>query len=329
VRWGRGVISTARQLGIFKRKGLTMAQRLSYWSSVVYWYSPIKSLIYILSPLVFAVFAVPVFACSWSDLLIYWLPMFIMQDQCLRAYSQNAVSLKWSGIYETSVMPYLLIPIIKEFFGITTKKFMVTDKSAKKGKRQRDMKVMYPYMVLIALSLVGIIRTCTIIKGWQSLGLFILLVWIIRNLYFLTMSLFLVDGRDMDGDTVKVVDAEMVDITRKSDNVVMDGITTFLTERNLKIYLDESGTFNVGDKVIVNVGMGEVPATLDCVIAGITPSRSGVSAVYSVEILDYMGTENEYLEILYDRVPTLPQSLRKDYGIIIHLLINVAHRILR
>ncbi len=329
VRWGRGVISTARQLHLFRRPGLSLAQRLSYWSSVVYWYSPIKSLIYILSPLVFAVFAIPVFACSWSDLLIFWLPMFIMQDQCLRAYSGNAVSLKWSGIYETSVMPFLLVPVIKEFFGITTKKFMVTDKSAKKGKRKTDTRSMVPYLILIALSVIGIIRTLFIIKGWQSLGLFILLLWIIRNLYFLTMSLFLVDGRDLDSDEVHVVDAEMVSLTRKSDDFSVDGITTFLTEHNIKIYLDEAGSLDVGDKVIVEVGMGEVPTTLDCVVTGITPSRTGVSAVYSVEILDYMGTENEYLQILYDRVPTLPQSLHRDYGIVAHLLINIAHRILR
>ena len=36
----------------------------------------------------------------------------------------------------------------------------------------------------------------------------------------------------------------------------------------------------------------------------------------------------EYLQILYDRIPTLPQSLRRDYGIIPHILINIAHRVL-
>ena len=329
IRWGRGVLSTARQLHLFSRKGLSAAQRLSYWSSVVYWYSSIKSLIYILSPLVFAVFAIPVFQCSWSDLLIFWLPMFIMQDLCLRAHSKNTVSLKWSGIYETSVMPFLLIPIIKEFFGITTKSFAVTDKSAKKGRRARDNRSTIPFYVLIALSVVGVIRTLTIIRGWQSLGLAILLLWIIRNLYFLIMSLFLVDGRDLDSDEVHVIDAEMVTMTRKADNATYDGITTLLTDHRLKVYLDEIGDLQIGDKVLLEVGMGEIPTNLDCVITGITPSRKGVSAVFSVQILDYLGTENEYRQILYDRIPSLPQSLRRDYGIIIHLLINVAHRILR
>lgn len=60
-RWGRGVIATARKLKIWSRRGLSLEQKFSYWSSVVYWYSPMKNLIYVLSPLYFSVFALPVF----------------------------------------------------------------------------------------------------------------------------------------------------------------------------------------------------------------------------------------------------------------------------
>ena len=35
-RWGRGVISTAKSLKLFRRKGLSLAQKFSYWSSVIY-----------------------------------------------------------------------------------------------------------------------------------------------------------------------------------------------------------------------------------------------------------------------------------------------------
>jgi len=329
IRWGRGVISTARQLHLFRRKGLSLSQRLSYWSSTVYWYSPIKNLIYIISPLVFAVFAIPVFKCSWLDLLIFWVPMFIMQDLCLRANSDNAVSLKWSGIYETSVMPHLLVPIVKEFFGITTKKFAVTDKSARKVKRGSDLKSMLPYLILIALSFVGIIRCIVIAKGLQSLSLVILIFWLIRNSYYLAMSMFLEDGRDSEADEVHVIDAEPVLMTKKSDGQRFEGITTFLTEHSLKIFLDETGDLVIGDMVDVAVDALTASADLGCVVTGITPSRSGVSAVYSVEILDLKGTGDEYQQILFDRVPTLPQSLNRDYGIITHFLRNIAHRILR
>lgn len=65
-----------------------------------------------LAPLMFATFMIPVLKCNWLELLVFWLPMFILQDLALRLISRNAISLKWSGIYETSVMPHMLIPII-------------------------------------------------------------------------------------------------------------------------------------------------------------------------------------------------------------------------
>ena len=45
-RWGRGVIATAKKLKIWRRNNPTIGQKISYWSSVFYWYSPIKSLVY-------------------------------------------------------------------------------------------------------------------------------------------------------------------------------------------------------------------------------------------------------------------------------------------
>ncbi len=282
IRWGRGVISTARQLHIFRRKGLSFDQKMSYWGSVVYWYSPIKSLIYILAPLLFAVLALPVFICSWTDLIIFWLPMFIMQEICLRVFSRNAVSLKWSGIYETSIMPYMLVPIVKEFFGITTKKFAVTDKSKKIIRRKFDLKTVWPFLVLIALSIIGILRSLIYIGGVRSIGLLILMFWLIRNMYFLILSLF----------------------------------------------LDEIPDIPIGTPVNIVVNNLDTQVDINGVVTGIRNSKRGASCVYSVEILDYKDSRNEYLQILYDRVPTLPQSLQKDHGIIFHLLKNIAQRIL-
>jgi cellulose synthase (UDP-forming) len=118
-------------------------------------------------------------------------------------------------------------------------------------------------------------------------------------------------------------------MTKKADGQKFDGITTFLTEHSLKVFLDEAGDIVIGDNVDVNIDALTASADLGCVVTGITPSRSGVSAVYSLEILDLKGTGDEYQQILFDRVPTLPQSLNRDYGIITHLLRNIAHRILR
>ncbi|MBO4337284.1 MAG: cellulase family glycosylhydrolase, partial [Lachnospiraceae bacterium] len=237
-RWGRGVISTARQLKLFRRKGLSLMQKLSYWSSVIYWYSPVKNLIYLISPLLFAAFAIPVFKCTWLDLVLFWLPMYIMQDITLRVFSKNAVSLKWSGIYEMSVMPHLLIPIIKETFGITASVFEVTDKSAKKGRRRMEPGVVMPFIILIALSVFGIVRSLYVLSQTMALGIIVLLFWLVRNLYYLIMAVFLVDGRDSDSEAVKVIDAEPVTLKKPDIEAVASyGVTTLMTEHSVRVFI--------------------------------------------------------------------------------------------
>ena len=188
-----------------------------------------------------------------------------------------------------------------------------------------------PYIIMTALSVAGIIRAICIIDGIQSLGLFILLFWLIRNSYFLIMSMFLVDGRDSDSETVHVIDAEPASIlTTGEKSYRYDGITTYLTEHNLKIYLDEvQEELVIGDNVTVTVETLHASAEMKGVITGIQPTRIGVSAVYTIEILDFNDTRYDYLQVLYDRVPTLPQTLSRDNGLVFHLLKNIAQRILQ
>ena len=326
-RWGRGVIVTARKLKLWGRKELTIRQKTSYWSSVVYWYSPIKNLIYLLSPLLYAVLAVPVFRCSWLELLVFWLPMFVMQDLSLRLSSRNAISTKWSGIYETSVMPHLLIPIIKETLGISLSRFKVTDKSRRDGKRQRDLRSMIPFLILAVLSLAGIVRVLAAFEAMQTVSLLILLFWIVRNLYFLVMALFLVDGRDSDGEVVRVTDAEPVAVA--SGEMRYDGVTTQLTEHNLTVFLDEGQSLGLGAQVSVSIPGAASALEMRGVVTGIRESRSGTARAHTIELLDFGGAELEYLQVLYDRVPTLPQSLHRDFGVISHLWQNIAHRVAR
>ena len=303
-RWGRGVISTAHKLHLFDRKDLSLMQKLSYFSSVIYWYSPLKNWIYVLSPLMFAVFLIPVFRCTWLDLLVYWLPMFILQDVCLRVLGKNTISLKWSGIYETSVMPYLLMPVIKETFGISLGQFLVTDKAGgKQRSRKDDVPLMIPFLILIALTLIGIIRVCLSLNVRSAVGVVIILFWLLRNLYSFILVLFLINGRDSDDDTesVQVKAGEPAVLKRESDNRMFEGITTLMTEHSIAFFADEPDTLKAGDVVSITIDTGEYRADLKCILTKVRRLRHSEQAVCTSEILSFEGNENTYLEILYDR----------------------------
>ncbi|MBP3736169.1 MAG: glycosyltransferase, partial [Lachnospiraceae bacterium] len=328
-RWGRGVISTAKQLDFLHRAELTPFQKLSYWSSVVYWFSPLKTLIYMISPLLFSVFFIPVFRCTWPELLLYWLPMFIMQELCLRIISGNSISVKWSGIYETVLMPHLLLPILQEAFGISLTTFKVTDKSGASRRRKRDITAMLPFAALAVLCAVGIARVLLLIRGIESIGMFILLFWLFRNLYFLLMALFVTDGRDSDDEPVHVRDAEPVTLRSAGGDMISGGITTHLTEHSVKFFLDEAEGVRVGAHTRLAIETADYKAELSGVVTGVERIRGGEQAVCEMEILDFGEFECEYLQILYDRVPTLPQDLRRDFGILPHLWRNIAGRLAR
>ena len=326
-RWGRGVIATARKLKLWRRKGLTFAQRISYWDSVVYWYSPLKTLVYMLTPLLYAVLAVPVFRCNWLELAVFLVPMMLLQDLSLRLNSRNAISAKWSGIYETSVMPFLLVPVLKETAGDSLSIFKVTDKNRKTGRRERDLPAMVPFLILAALSAAGILRLILCFTPLQTVSFLLLMYWLVRNLYFLLMALFLVDGRDGGGETVKVADAEP--ITVKAGGRIYEGITTLMTEHNLRVYLDEGQDLSLGEPVELTLAAEAAAVTAKGVVTGIGESRNRRVRTHTIEILDFCGKEREYWQILYDRVPTLPQSLHRDFGFLRHLWQNAAHRIAR
>ena len=326
-RWGRGVIVTGKKLHIFRQEGLSPIQKISYWSSIIYWYSPIKNMIYLLSPLMFAVFGIPVFNCNWMELLVFWLPMFVIQDACLRTMSGNSVSIKWSGIYETCVMPHLFIPILKETFGISLTAFKVTDKSGKGGKRQRDFVSMIPFLILIILSIIGIVRVIWIMSHYWAMGLLVLLFWLIRNMYFLIMAVFLVDGRDSDSEVVKVFEAEPIIVNVEGQDY--EGITTELTEHNVKVFLDEGDVLRIGDLVKVTVDTGRYQSIMRGVVTNIHTAKNGRAAIQTIELLDWQTPYSDYLQILYDRIPTLPQSLHGDFGILLHLWRNIACRVAR
>jgi cellulose synthase (UDP-forming) len=328
-RWGRGVIATAKQLKFLRNRKLDVSQKMSYLNSVLYWFSPIKNLIYLISPLMFAVFCIPIFKCTLVDLALFWLPMHILQILALRVTSQGKISAQWSGIYETSVMPFLLMPVVKEVFGITLSKFKVTKKEKASFRRVVDKRSLVPFVVLLVLTLAGIVRMTYMMVAFKYIGILAVLFWLVRNSYYLTMCLFLGFGRDSDGENVKVFAAELVTL-HKCDGMDVDGVTTRLTEHSVDVFTDEVDVLYLGEQVELGISTNGYDLNVKGTVVSIRHScNPDVPSVYTVEILDFAGQKDEYVQMLYDRTPTLPQRLRFGDEYIRNLWKNLGQRIVR
>ncbi len=326
-RWGCGVIATAKQLKFLRNRKLDMSQKLSYLSSVLYWFSPIKNLIYLLSPLMFAVFCIPIFKCTLVDPALFWLPMHLMTMWALRITSRGKISARWSGIYETSVMPFLLIPVIKETLGITLSTFKVTKKEAPSKKQMIDKRSLAPFVILLALTVAGIVRMSYMMVALEYIGILAVLFWLIRNAYYLVMCLFLGMGRDTDGENVKMLAAEMITVTKK-DGRQIEGITTKLLEHGVDVYMDELDVLYLGEPIQLSILKSKYDLRVNGTVVSVHNScNSDIPSVYTVEILDFNGQKDEYVQMLYDRKPTLPQRLRLGERLFYNLWNNFARRI--
>ncbi|MBR4609172.1 MAG: hypothetical protein IKO38_01865, partial [Erysipelotrichaceae bacterium] len=155
----------------------------------------------------------------------------------------------------------------------------------------------------------------------------IILFWLIRNMFYLIMATFLIDGRDSDDEEVKVRDGEFVNITCKDREQVYEGITTFMTEHSLKVILDEGDDLKIGERISLKIFKDDYEADLDGIIIDKLNSRFNNQCVHTIEILNFNKTEDEYLQILYDRLPTLPQTLNRDIGVLPYLWTNIIQRL--
>lgn len=323
VRWARGVISTGRKMHIFTTRELSFSQKMNYWASIWYWYAPLKRLIYIMSPILYATFGFMVFKCTLIQVLIFWLPMYITSNISLRMLSNNIRSTKWTGIYETVLFPYMLLPVLLESVGITLKKFKVTDKGAQQSKKGQNFIYTIPFWILIILSIFGIINCIRIMFDSGSFGPIVVLFWLINNLFLLVMSLFFVDGRIPYRKSERI--NVMLDGRIDDGKSVRNGTIRDISETGISVLLEEPYYLEADSMVSVELESEQYHAKLKAQIVFV--SQQGRQWNYSMRIMDYGDSYDEYLQMLYDRVPVLPQEIKRDSGSFEDLKLNTQKRL--
>lgn len=324
IRWARGVIATGRKMHIFTSPDLSFSQKMNYWASIWYWYAPIKRLIYIMSPILYATFGFMVFKCTLIQVLIFWLPMYISSNISLRMLSGNIRNTKWTGIYETVLFPFMFIPIILESFGITLKKFKVTSKEGQENQKGKNLLYQVPFFILIVLSIIGIINCIFIMFDSGSFGPIVVLFWLINNLFFLIMSALFVDGRIPYRKAERVTFA--IPCTVDNGVKVLKGVTRDFSETGISVFLDDPYYLEAESMVDIEFEWSDYHVKLQAQIVFVAESNSKWN--YAMTIKDYKGTYDAYLQVIYDRVPVLPLEIKKDSGSFEDLKLNTKKRII-
>ncbi len=325
IRWARGVIATGRKMHIFTSPDLSFSQKINYWASIWYWYAPLKRLIYIMSPILYAVFDFMVFKCTLPQILLFWLPMYISGNISLRMLSNNIRNTKWTGIYETVLFPFLLLPVLAETFGITLKKFKVTNKELQTGKSSENLIYAVPFLILIILSAIGIFRCVIIMFDSGSFGPIVVMFWLINNFFFLIMSLFFVLGR------IPLRKAERVRVRYScilnNGLEAIKGTTKDISENGVAVILETPYYFKKDSHLTIEINTDDYYVKLKAQPVYVSQTKDK-NWSYSMKITDYGNYYDDLLGILYDRTPTLPKELKKHSGNFEDLKLNSTKRVM-
>ncbi|MEG2193055.1 MAG: glycosyltransferase family 2 protein [Oscillospiraceae bacterium] len=301
-RWGRGCVQTIRSQ-FFHFGKMKFQTRLSYFSSLLYWWTFLRRFIYIVSPILFTVFGVKVVDCSLFELAVFWLPYYLLYNRALRVISGNIRNQRWSNIVDTIIFPYMIIPIFLESIGVRQRKFIVTSKAANTGSGS-DLKFAIPHLILTAATCVGLLFCLYGVVVHKSYGNIILIFWLLVNLYFLMMAVFFMRGKVNFRHEERL--SASVDVTLTSaSNIKFVGKTSDVSESGMAILLPFPEYVPYDEDIILAVDTQDYHAKLKGRVTHVAPYKDKWK--YSMKI-DYPTQEDkmEYFQIVFDRHHTLP-----------------------
>lgn len=303
-RWGRGCVQTIRNLKFWKTS-LPPLSKLSYLACLFYWWTFARRLIYILSPILYTLFGVLIVKCNLWELLLLWLPSYLIYNHSLKLLSGKIRNQRWSNVVDTIICPYLIVPIMLETLGIRMRKFAVTQKE-KSTARNTQIRYAIPHIILLAATLLSVYVCGRDLILYQHLGGIVILFWLCMNGYFLCMAVMFMTGRvnyrgseryyakvPVEFSAGEEIHTETCDISEGGFSFTLDFPEYIPFREDISFTLRDSGCCAVVRGRVVHV------------------EQTGSLWKYSVQIAAEDSDDRmEYLQIVYDRVPTLATGIR-------------------
>ncbi|WP_158607416.1 glycosyltransferase family 2 protein [Aerococcus agrisoli] len=323
-RWARGCIQTGKRIHILFMKGFSWAQKVSYLTSITYWFGPLKQLSYVMAPILYVFFNVIIVKTTLLQVLMFWLPMYLFNNYTLKKLSGNIRVTRLTYVYDMILFPSLLPAVIMETIGISQRTFQVTRKDGKDkiagSDRDYRIRAAIPHVILAILSFIGI---CLAVRQTflQPTEAYIIIVfWLLVNLYNLMMSIFFMMGRQTSRKFDRFFAEEDCLIT--FDNQVIRAKTFDLSEQGVAVRLPFPEWIPTDEDVHLQIKTPYYDSKLTGRVVNVFEIGDAWHFAFMVDA-DTEDDYADYMQIIYDRQHTLPLFIGKDYSSLATLVANV------
>jgi cellulose synthase (UDP-forming) len=307
VRWARGVIQSLQNTHAICTKKLRFKARITYLNSFLYWWSFFNRLIFIISPVLFALFDFQIVNASFWDVVIIWLPAYFFYSLSMRYLSGNIRNQRWSQVIDTIFMPYLILPVVLETLHIHERTFKVTNKK-KEGDGTGYNLILFalPHVILLALSLAAMIR---FVHGKYGSALFyssVIIFWISYNMVALCYAILFMSGRKAYRFSERIGAEETILI--EDGNKQYEAKTIDVSDTGVS-FSSKTPIYLPGDKTVhFTIVTPYYKAKLLGKIVYVKEYKGGWR--YSAEVKPVNEeSKRQFMQVIYDRNHTLPKQM--------------------
>ena len=153
-RWCRGMVQILMMKNPLLKGGLSMAQRVAYLSSSLFWLFPLPRLAFVVAPLLYIFFGVKLYVANVQEFIAYTV-VYMIVNMLMQNHLYGRVRWPWiSELYEYIQMPYLTRAIASVVMNPKKPTFNVTAKGVT-TEEARLSELSTPYFVLFSVMLVA------------------------------------------------------------------------------------------------------------------------------------------------------------------------------
>ncbi|WP_278683698.1 glycosyltransferase family 2 protein, partial [Paraclostridium bifermentans] len=234
-RWARGNIQVFKRNNPLFLKGLKLNQKLAYLDGLIYWFSSLQKIIYIIAPTAYLLFGILSIKTTILKLIPFYLPFLISQIIVFKFLSSGTRSLKWSHYYETVMAPSISASIISELLCINPTGFKVTTKDITRDKGYFQFRFILPHLILLIGTIMSwgiciyLIRIGKLMPSYIVLNL----IWSIYNAFGLFISIKIAYQKPIFRNTERVLVNEEYKLSLKIDDKKIEGNLKDISDKGM------------------------------------------------------------------------------------------------
>lgn len=258
-RWCRGNIQVSKKWNPLIIKGLTPIQRLLYFSGILYWYSGVLKMIYILCPILYLLTGTLIIKANTMQLLQFFVPSYMSYILMFKAHSSKYRSLILTHIYESATAPFLALASLSELIFSKELKFNVTLKGNIKKNIFISWNLLLPQMTLFIATIFGFGISLNKIMNTNSAGLkqslIINIAWAGYNLIGMIMIILLaLEKPRYRKSERKIVNTNSTLTLANSQNINCNIKDISDSGVGVAINHNKIGNLDIGDIIEVKIG---------------------------------------------------------------------------